>query len=804
MALALSASRVMRSAAIALLGVMAAAAAEAADDGIVELTHAERVVDGRREEVRLPDWVSLPDGATGPARATYRMSVDLPPQTGRVALCVPGLRAHARIAFNGHVVDDRIDRPNDPLPRSLASIRLIEIPREFVRPGANVIEIEAAGRTSFSISTLRIGPVRALGMRFDRLVFASVIGPAIVAVVVASLGLCVLLLWARSGDPLYGYFAVGTLAWAVHDGWSVLSVPLMSVENRIVWWTSLYSFFIALLVIFCVRFAGWRWPRFEKTLWILSLAAPAVLYAAQSLGFEAMQQWWLLLWIGIVGVGLVAVGRYAWQHRRTSGALLFATGAVSMAFATRDWLLRYDESTNNPVYLVPYAGLLFVVLIVWMLIDRFVVTSRELASVNRALEERVAASGVQLVRALEQMRHSKEQAESANRAKSSFLAAASHDLRQPIHALGLYVAALADEHPAGSESEVVDRMKTSLATIGSMFDALLDVSRMDAGAIVKHPRPFAIAPLLHQLAAACASRAADKGLRFSVRIASALPGLHAISDPLLVERIVFNLLDNAIKYTRTGGVLLSCRLRGGASGHWRIEVWDTGPGIGPGDRERVFEEFYQVGNPERDRREGLGLGLSIVHRLTELLGHPVRLDTTVGRGSRFGIDVPTTTESITAGPLAGAFDERVAALHVAVIDDDPDVLESTRYLLERWGCRVHPGADANDVLAHAAGVPGATLQAIVADYRLRGELTGIEAVRALRAAFGTAVPALIVSGESSPERLAQIRASGFECIGKPVSAAQLRRWLALAARRGASERAPANDVASDAAIETSP
>ena len=274
--------------------------------------------------------------------------------------------------------------------------------------------------------------------------------------------------------------------------------------------------------------------------------------------------------------------------------------------------MTYDESDNNPVYLVPYAGLLFVVLIVWMLIDRFVVTSRELASVNRALEERVAASGVQLVRALEQMRDAKEQAESANRAKSSFLAATSHDLRQPIHALGLYVAALADERRAGTEDDVVDRMKTSLATIGSMFDALLDVSRMDAGAIIKHPRPFAIAPLLHQLAAtaarrgpptkACASRCGSRRRRrASTRSAIRCWSAHRL-----------HLLDNAIKYTRAGGVLLRCRLRGGASGHWRVEVWDTGPGIADGDRERVFEEFYQVGNPERDRREGLGLGLSIV------------------------------------------------------------------------------------------------------------------------------------------------------------------------------------------------
>jgi signal transduction histidine kinase len=189
-------------------------------------------------------------------------------------------------------------------------------------------------------------------------------------------------------------------------------------------------------------------------------------------------------------------------------------------------------------------------------------------------------------------------------------------------------------------------MKRSLQGLESMFDALLDVSRMDAGAVIPRPRAFEPAPILHRLAEEFAPLAAERGLRLSVRIAPVPRGLHARSDPLLVERIVRNLLSNAVKYTRTGGVLLSCRLRGaGARRQWRLEVWDTGAGIAEADRERVFEEFFQVGNPERDRAGGLGLGLAIVRRLSELLGHRLELRSVPGRGTHFALALPCTEDA---------------------------------------------------------------------------------------------------------------------------------------------------------------
>ncbi|WP_310385727.1 hybrid sensor histidine kinase/response regulator [Roseateles sp.] len=748
---------------------------------VTELRQAERESGGGRSRVQLPDSLQAPSNATPPLRALYRLKLNLanPPQ--RLALLVPGLRAHARIHFNGHLLDDSQADPLAPLPRSLARIRLIDIPVEFVRQGDNLLEVDAAGRTLISLSPISIGPRAALLPGYNMRVLAVVIGPAFVAAVIASLALCVLLLWARRHDALYGYFGLGAMGMALHNAWSVLPSPPLPELHNTVWWTVLYTFFVAMLVTFCLRFAGWRWRRFEQLLAALPLAAAPLLYAAEA--GDALAQAhgvWLLGLVGVAAVGLAAVARYAWTQRNVDGALLLLTAGLSVAFGARDRAVHQLGEDNNPVYLMPYAGLLFAMLIAWMLIDRFVAASRALELLNRDLEQRVSAKSAELVGAVEAMRTAKEAAEQANRAKTSFLAAASHDLRQPVHALGLYMAALVDEDLNPAQLELVQRMKASLGSLDTLFNALLDISRMDAGAVTPRLRAFAPAPLLHRLAEEFAAPAAERGLRLSVRMAPAPTGLHAFSDPVLVEQIVRNLLGNAVKYTRSGGVLLSCRVRGAAPSRcWRIEVWDSGPGIALADQERVFEEFYQVGNPERDRLAGLGLGLSIVRRLAQLLGHRLALFSRPGRGSRFALELPCTTEPLPQRISDGRQDE-LAGRVVAVIDDDPDVRQAMQLLLERWDCRVLAGADADEVIRQLHGISSA-LQAIVADYRLRGGHTGIEAINMLRAACSDAVPALLVSGESSPEQLAQMKASGFACMSKPVRPARLRSWLVGAA-----------------------
>ena len=759
-------------------------AAGSADDAPHEIRSAERLsADGVSTMVRLPDTVRAPAGSRREVEATYRIRVDLAEPPRETTLFMPGLIAHAAIRWNGHLIDDRLERPDDPLPRSLGRLRLLDIPTEFVRTGENVIEIRAVGPGMVSISPVHIGARAVLESRFEHRVLGGVVGPAIVAAVVGSLALCVLLLWIKLRDPLYGYFGVGSLAWSLHTAWLVLPRALLAAPHQTVWTVSLYSFFVAMLVIFCVRFSGWRWPWFDRAAWIAALSAPAVLYAANALGsLDRATELWLLLWIGVVMVGLAAVTRYAWTRRNVESLLLVSSGAIALAFGVRDWLVNHGGADNNHISITRYAGLLFVVFVAWMLINRFVHTSRELEVVNSELERRVMSKSAELMQALQLMREAKDGAEAANRAKSSVLVAASHDLRQPVHALGLYMAALASDGSGADRPYLINRMESSLAALETMFDSLLDLSRMDAGVIVPEAVPFDIEKLLRRLADEFAAHCASKGLRLSLRISRIARVRHAYSDPVLIERIVRNLLSNTVKYTSVGGVMLTCRLRG-PTPHYRVQVWDTGRGIAEAERHRIFEEFYQVADAGRERVDGLGLGLSIVDRLCRLLQHPLTLRSTVGRGSCFGFDVPATREV----PVPAAAPATVPALDglaVAVVEDDAAVRESMEILLRRWGLRVFAAASVEDVLERVAAEPRGALGAIVADYRLRDGRTGIEAIRLLHARFGADVPALLVSGDSSPPTLAAMQASGFDCLSKPVAAARLRSWLAAAARSG--------------------
>lgn len=304
----------------------------------------------------------------------------------------------------------------------------------------------------------------------------------------------------------------------------------------------------------------------------------------------------------------------------------------------------------------------------------------------------------------------------------------------------------------------------TLAALDTMFNALLDISRMDAGVVRPQLRAFDLEAVLRLLVEEFASLAAQRGLRLSLRIANGADSRHARTDPMLIERVLRNLIGNAVKYTESGGVLVSCRQR--AAGHWCVEVWDTGPGIPEAERERVFEEFYQVGNPERDRRSGLGLGLSIVRRIVRLLQLPLSLHSRPGRGTRFVLDLPATDEAVAPlQPLAPS--GSLQGLTVAIIEDDPEVRDSMRSLLDSWGCDVVEGGDGLELAAQVQA-DGHRVDALIADLRLRPDL-----------------PALIVSGDSAPDRVRLMQDSGLPWLSKPVPAARLRSWLLTVAQSGA-------------------
>lgn len=390
---------------------------------------------------------------------------------------------------------------------------------------------------------------------------------------------------------------------------------------------------------------------------------------------------------------------------------------------------------------------------------------------NEALAREISHRAEELEKARETAERARAEAEIANRSKTQFFAAASHDLRQPLHALGLFAAALSEKVRDPDVLQVVNSINASVDALEGLFNELLDISKIDAGAIKPNPADFALGPLLERLRMDFEPEAFERGLVLRVRPSK----LYVRSDAVLVERVLRNLITNALRYTVKGRVLVAARRRGRQVS---LEVWDTGPGIAPEERERIFEEFYQVGNPERNSRKGLGLGLSIVRRLSQLIGTRIRLASRVGHGSCFAFEVPRGLAPATAGASAA---QRKAAgdlggARIAVVEDETVVLEGMRVLLEGWGATVFAAGSSQELLERLEGDEAAP-HLVIADYRLREGRTGVEAIRALRERFGEAVPAIIVSGSTTPFNLDEAKALGAHLLLKPVMPAKLRTLI---------------------------
>ena len=377
-----------------------------------------------------------------------------------------------------------------------------------------------------------------------------------------------------------------------------------------------------------------------------------------------------------------------------------------------------------------------------------------------------------LERKVEERTH---QLELANIAKSRFLAVASHDLRQPLHALGLFVAQLRAAATAAERQRLVERIDAAAAMMNELFKALLDISRLDAGALTPNITEFPVARLFERVQTTFAGTAKDAGLDFRV-----VP-THAWvrSDFVLFEQILLNLVSNAVRYAARGGVLIGCRKRGR---NLRIEIWDTGPGIPDDQREKIFSEFYRGNDPQHDRRGlggGLGLGLAIVDRLCRLLHHPIELSSVVGRGSRFSVILPiVAAKPEAAAPPAPA----VSALNLAaeklivVIDDDALALDGMGGLLQSWGCHVIAARSAAEALTDLADAERPP-DLVISDFHLSDQRTGIEAIEHLRAAFGALIPGFLVSGDISPVLLREAQRNGYHLLHKPVDPMPLRTML---------------------------
>ena len=374
----------------------------------------------------------------------------------------------------------------------------------------------------------------------------------------------------------------------------------------------------------------------------------------------------------------------------------------------------------------------------------------------------------------EALRAAKDEAEKANNAKSNFLAAASHDLRQPIQALSLLLAALLPRVHGEEAREIIRSMGHSIESLRALLDALLDISKLDAGVLIPDIKQFSVNETLRKIRTGFADQARDKGLDFRVVYSSAV----VRSDPILLERVIQNLVGNSIRYTKSGRVLLGCRRRGA---NLRIEVWDTGPGIPADQIETIFVEFYQLDNPSRDRSEGLGLGLAIVDRIMHLLNHRIEVTSTLDSGSVFAVELPllmgdairlpSQNDKIAMGGVGEAF--------IIVVEDEVRVREAIHWLLRDWGCRALTAESVDSALAQLAEIDAAP-DVIIADYRLRDGMTGEHAIQRIEHRYQRKISALILTGDTATERLRKAKNAGYRLLHKPVRAAELHEALKAA------------------------
>ena len=373
---------------------------------------------------------------------------------------------------------------------------------------------------------------------------------------------------------------------------------------------------------------------------------------------------------------------------------------------------------------------------------------------------------------VENLQREKLAAEQANAAKSRFLAAASHDLRQPVHALSLFVEAMRSRAMDDDARTLLGHIDSSVRAMGGLFGGLLDISRLDAGVVEVNKTDFPIQQLLERVCRDYESQAREKDVKLILHRCS----LWVRSDAILLERIVRNIIANAVKYTRSGRIVVGCRRGKSLS----VQVWDTGRGIPIKEQALVFQEFYQLDNPERDRNKGVGLGLAIVKRLTTLLEHRLHLRSQPAKGSMFSIAVPVVAAQLSGGLIRRDADTgsvQMGSGLIVVIDDEPSIQTAMQSLLRSWGYEVIVAASGDEMLsqlAHRRDIP----RLIICDYRLRANEKGIEVIERLRSEYNEDIPGMLITGDTAPDRLKEAQESGFLLLHKPVPNAKLRAAIA--------------------------
>ncbi|PPE71702.1 response regulator [Caldimonas thermodepolymerans] len=572
-------------------------------------------------------------------------------------------------------------------------------------------------------------------------------------------------LYAYTASSLLGNLIGSTVVVMLHVGFAPpLMLTLWAAGFALVWayraWIA-YRFAKVQLDP-ATDFAAWQ------RRWNAGILASGAMWGTAALLFysrgEAIQQIGLIITIFSYCVASVPVLA---EHRKlflTFLGLCFVPTIASIA-------------AERTLYSYELAGVLMLTMAMTALLGRN----------YRQAMERVIELKVRTEQLAEQLRVEKEVAEAArrdaevaNRAKTQFFAAASHDLRQPLHAVGLFAEALRSKSRDEEVIQLVNSINSSVDALEGLFSELLDITKIDTGAVECRPEHFSLRDIFARQRLHYEPIAFEKGLELKFRGGHH----HAYADPVLVDRILRNLISNAIRYTEDGGVLVSCRARGD---RLLLQVWDSGVGIREQELGRIFEEFYQVKVDQPlppHQRKGLGLGLAIVRRLADLMQAELTVRSVPGRGTVFSLWVPKgrppRIEEATAprsAPLGLTLDRR----HIVVVEDEPAVREGLEVLLKSWGATVYAFDTVEPCRQWAAQASqqGLRPDLVLVDYRLDASSNGIDALKMLRGFFDASLPAIMVTGSTTATLEAEAQKHDFHLLFKPVVPNKLRAMIAF-------------------------
>jgi len=722
------------------------AAAQAIDLREARFQRTDLAEPGGWETVALPDtWAARGLPLEGSGRYRMQFDVDGVPE-GQWALRVDRLGTDHTIRLNDRLLHTRGSHgPDAGRPRPAPA--LIEFPAHLLREGRNDLEVEWHLGLRAGLSDLRIGPAELLRADYERARVLDQIAPRLLNIAAAALALFMLLIWwRRRQERAIGLFGGLWLLTSLRN-----FTYFYDAYPRLPGIVSDWLYYVAqagsviLLGAFAISMASRPWPRFARLLWACGIGMPLLALVAGM--FDAIDTLRRFSYPLLVPIAIGALLVLAYEVKRLRVAALTAlvlTLAVVVVAGVHDYFFLHGITPITDVFWLPYVTPFAMASFALALVNRLVLAMSAREELAVRLESRVAERTRDL--------------EAANQAKARFLASASHDLRQPVVAIGLLIGMARERVAAPDVRSMLERADEAVRALEDLLRGLLDLARFDAGTVAPRPQAVSLQALFDSIELHERPAAEAKGLRLRFRATS----LAVRSDPLLLEQVLRNLVSNAIRYTDRGGVLIAARQRGAARA-W-LQVWDSGRGIAPQHQAQVFEEFVQLENPERDRRKGVGLGLAIVRRALARLGHRLSLRSQPGRGSCFTIELPLERRAAGARDEQAALEAPLAGRRIWLVDDDLAVREALTERLVAWGAQVRAHARLVE-LERTIAVGLAPPDWLLTDHRLP-DGSGSDAIRRMREHHaGTRI--LVITGDSAPELLADLEALGVPLLHKP-------------------------------------